>query len=214
MVSLADRDVDRARAALEAASKHLDEAGGAVIQAEIAYDEDASDVAFASLETALSSQRRAQLDLTRAERRLEEAETAFAEAIKGERRGELGELKFALTSDERRARYDVWISQIIPLAAQLEDLVSSLGAENVQLLVKHDRARDLARFVGDIGFAAQVPRPDPQEAISLLRLLIGSHTQGVAHEALVPWDRPAWNSPGMPIYEQAQSLLEGDERLS
>lgn len=209
-----DRDLESARAAMEAAAARLNKAGGHVVQAEITYDNDATDEAFALLETALSSQRRAQRDLTRAERLLEEAEAAFAEAIKGERRAELGELKFALTPDERRARYDVFISKIVPLAAQLDDLVSSLGAANIELLVKHDRARDLARFVGDIGFAAQVPRPDPQEGVSLLRLLIGSHTEGIAHEALVPWDRPAWNSPGMPIYEQAQSLLEGDEKLS
>ena len=214
MVSPADREVTDARAAMEAAQKRLDEAGGSVVQAEIKYDVEASDEAFAAVETALSSQRRAQRDLTRAERLLEEASTSFAEAVKGERRAELGELKFALTPDERRARYDVFISKIVPLAAQLDELVSSLGAENVKLLVKHDRARDLARFVGDIGFAAQVPRPDPQEGVSLLRLLISSHTEGIAHEALVPWDRPAWNSPGMPIYEQAQSLLEGDEKLS
>ena len=214
MVSPADREVTDARAAMEAASARLNEAGGHVVQAEIRYDSEATDEAFAAVEAALSSQRRAQRDLTRSERLLEEAETSFAEAVKGERRAELGELKFALTPDERRARYEVFTSKIVPLAAQLDELVSSLGSENVKLLVKHDRARDLARFVGDIGFAAQVPRPDPQEGVSLLRLLIGSHTEGIAHEALVPWDRPAWNSPGMPIYEQAQSLLEGDEKLS
>ena len=199
---------------MEAAQKRLDEAGGSVVQAEIKYDNEATDAVFAALETALSSQRRAQRDLSRSERLLEEAETSFAEAVKGERRAELGELKFALTPDERRARYEVFTSKIVPLAAQLDELVSGLGAANIELLVKHDRARDLARFVGDIGFAAQVPRPDPQEGVSLLRLLIGSHTEGIAHEALVPWDRPAWNSPGMPIYEQAQSLLDGDEKLS
>ena len=158
-----DRDLESARAAMEAASARLNEAGGHVVQAEIRYDSEATDEAFAAVEAALSSQRRAQRDLSRSERLFEEAEAAFAEAIKGERRAELGELKFQLTGDERRARYDLFISKIIPLAAQLDELVSSLGAENVKLLVKHDRAREIARFVGDIGFAAQVPRPDPQE---------------------------------------------------
>ena len=210
-----EKEQNRARADLEAASKRLDEAGGSVVQSEIRYDLEESDEAFAALEVALSSQRRGQLDLTRAERKLVEAEEAFRQAIIGERRTELEGLKHALTPDERRAAYDHMLAAIIPLVLQLDELVEKLGGANVELIVKHDRARELAKYVGDIGFTAQVPRPMPDEAVSLLRLLVAEHTAGAAHAAITPWDRPAsWTDAGMPIYEAAKLLLEGSERFS
>ena len=157
-----EKERDRAREAQEAASLRLDVAGGSVVQIEIKYDLEPSDKAFAALEAALSSQRRAQLDLTRAERRLEEAEEAFRQAILGERRTELGGLKHELTPDERRAVYDHMLAEIIPLVVRLDELVEKLGGANVEMIVKHDRARELAKYVGDIGFTAQVPRPAPE----------------------------------------------------
>ena len=210
-----DVDVSLARADLEAASKRLDEAGGSRLLGENTYDAEPTDLNFEALEKLLASERRAALDQTRAERRLEEAEEAFRQAILGERRTELGGLKHELTPDERRAVYDHMLAEIIPLVLQLDELVEKLGGANVEMIVKHDRARELAKFVGDIGFTAQVPRPLPDESISLLRLLVAEHTAGNAHAAITPWDRPAsWTDAGMPIYEAAKLLLEGSERFS
>ena len=206
------REVEPARAALETAAKRLDEAGGFVVHAEIAYDTEPSDEAFAALEQALLSQRRAALDLTRAERRLEEAEEAFRQAVLGERRIELEACKFALTADQRRALYDRSIAPVIESYPKLCDLVSELGCANVRVLEIWERARQLAKLVNDDTFLARHPRPSAEEAVSLLRLLIGAHTEGNAHEALTPWDRPNWDHPGLPVYEQAMSLLDGEEK--
>lgn len=208
-----EKERDRARTAVEAASKRLDEAGGAVVHAEIKYDTEPSDEAFAALEVALSSQRRAQLDLTRAERRLEEAEEAFRQAILGERRIELEEVKCSLMPDARREAYEPLLRQIIPLVSKLDGLIEELGGINVQVLERHDRGLYLARLVDDPSFATRHPRPSATEGVSLLRLLLASNSSGVCAEHIVPWTRPQWNGEGIDLYERAQQLLAPEERF-
>lgn len=207
-----DRDVVCAGQELAACEKRLDEEGGRVVLAENLYDRFQSDENFGLLEKTLASQRRAHLDMTRAERRLKEAEQAFEQALLSEHRTELEQKKYALMPEQRRATYDADLPGIVPHVKALDVGVEALVISNIRLIETWDRARYLAHLIGDETFLARFPRPSPSEATSLLRLIMASQASGTCAEFLVPWTRPAWNGEGVDLYERAQELLAPEEK--